>query len=59
MELNKAVEILMHNHRFKLGKTSEQNFTPQEINRAMNVLSHYNETQRRLNTYEKKNLNCG
>lgn len=54
MELNKAVEILMHNHRFKLGKTSEQNFTPQEINRAMNVLSHYNETQRRLNNYEKK-----
>ena len=46
MELNKAVEILMHLHRYKLGKADKPNCTDTEINTARNVLVQYNNVQR-------------
>lgn len=52
MELNKAVEILMHNHRFKLGKADAPYYTPETLNVARNVLNNDNETQRRLNNIQ-------
>lgn len=46
MELNRAIEILMTLHRFKLGKADKPNCTDAEINKARNVLEHYNNVQR-------------
>lgn len=46
MELNRAVEILMQLHRFKHGKADKPNCTDAEINKARNVLMHYNNVQR-------------
>lgn len=48
MELNRAVEILMHLHRFKLGKSDKPNCTDAEINKARNVLEKYNNMQRTI-----------
>lgn len=48
MELQKAVEILMHLHRHKLGKADKPNCTDAEINTARNVLMRYNEKQRTI-----------
>jgi hypothetical protein len=48
MELNRAVEILMHLHRFKHGKADKPNCTDAEINKARNVLMHYNDVQRNI-----------
>ena len=48
MELNRAVEILMNLHRFKLGKADKPTCTDAEINKARNVLMHYNEVQRTI-----------
>lgn len=46
MELQKAVDILMQLHRHKLGKADKPTCTDAEINRARNVLEHYNNVQR-------------
>lgn len=46
MELQKAIDILMHLHRHKLGKADKPTCTEAEINTARNVLMHYNEVQR-------------
>ena len=48
MELNRAIEILMHLHRFKLGKADKPTCTDAEINKARNVLMHYNDVQRNI-----------
>ena len=48
MELNRAVEILMQLHRHKLGKADKPNCTDAEINKARNVLMHYNDVQRNI-----------
>lgn len=47
MELNRAVEILMQLHRHKLGKADKPTCTDAEINKARNVLMHYNDVQRK------------
>jgi hypothetical protein len=46
MELQRAVDILMQLHRFKLGKADKPNCTDAEINTARNTLIHYNNVQR-------------
>ncbi len=48
MELQKAIDILMHLHRHKLGKADKPNCTDAEINKARNVLMHYNDVQRNI-----------
>ena len=48
MELNRAIEILMQLHRHKLGKADKPNCTDAEINKARNVLMHYNDVQRNI-----------
>ena len=48
MELQKAVDILMHLHRHKLGKADKPNCTDAEINTARNVLMRYNNLQRTI-----------
>lgn len=48
MELNRAVEILMNLHRHKHGKADKPNCTDAEINKARNVLEHYNNVQRTI-----------
>lgn len=46
MELQKAIEILMHLHRFNLGKGQKPTCTDAEINTARNVLRRYNWEQK-------------
>ena len=46
MELQKAIDILMHLHRFKLGKADKPTCTEGDINTARNVLEKYNNMQR-------------
>ena len=46
MELQKAIDILMNLHRHKLGKADKPTCTEAEINKARNVLAHYNNVQR-------------
>jgi hypothetical protein len=48
MELQKAIDILMHLHRHKLGKDTQPTYSPTEINTARNTLIQYNTTQRSL-----------
>jgi len=48
MELQKAIDILMHLHRHKLGKADKPTCTDAEINTARNVLMHYNNLQRTI-----------
>jgi hypothetical protein len=48
MELQKAVDILMHLHRHKLGKADKPTCTEAEINTARNVLMRYNNLQRTI-----------
>ena len=55
MELNRAVEILMQLHRFKHGKADKPNCTDAEINKARNVLEHYNNVQRTIVAERKIN----
>ena len=50
MELQKAVDILMENHRYKLNKIQTVSFTEQELNTARNTLIHYNNVQRNKKT---------
>jgi hypothetical protein len=38
----------MHLHRHKLGKADKPNCTDAEINKARNVLMHYNDVQRNI-----------
>jgi hypothetical protein len=38
----------MHLHRFKLGKADKPTCTDAEINKARNVLMHYNDVQRNI-----------
>ena len=45
MELQKAVDILMHLHRHKLGKADKPNCTDTEIEKARFVLSNHNRMQ--------------
>ena len=45
MELNRAVDILMNLHRFKLGKADKPNCTDAEIEKARFVLSNHNRMQ--------------
>lgn len=46
MELQTAVDILMENHRYKLGKVEKPKTSDAEINTARNVLEKYNNMQR-------------
>jgi hypothetical protein len=48
MELQKAIDILMHLHRHKLGKADKPTCTDAEINTARNVLMRYNNLQRTI-----------
>ena len=48
MELQKAIDILMHLHRFKHGKADKPTCIDAEINKARNVLMHYNDVQRNI-----------
>jgi len=48
MELQKAIDILMHLHRHKLGKADKPTCTDAEINKARNVLMQYNNVQRTI-----------
>jgi hypothetical protein len=48
MELQKAIDILMNLHRHKLGKADKPTCTDAEINKARNVLMHYNDVQRNI-----------
>ena len=55
MELNRAVDILMHLHRHKHGKADKPNYTDAEINKARNVLMRYNDVQRNIVAERKIN----
>lgn len=54
MELQRAVDILMENHRYKLNKIKTVSFTEQQLNTARNTLIHYNNVQRQRKQSENK-----
>ena len=45
MQIEQAVELLMHLHRHKLGKADKPNCTDTEIEKARFVLSNHNRMQ--------------
>lgn len=45
MQIEQAVEILMHNHRYNLGKAEQKKYTDSEIEKARFVLSNHNRMQ--------------
>jgi hypothetical protein len=45
MQIEQAVEIMMHNHRYNLGKAEQKKYTDSEIEKARFVLSNHNRMQ--------------